>query len=203
MDQPVGQKIKARTFKVKKNNTNSIASEFFPPFVASAPEPKKRIFKVASSTATSREVPVPVAAPLGASPAVPALQGNGEKVEGEELPKEENVEPNKPVLKMEKDKKDCETLYHPCTGSPITDENPLKIIQKKILEQGVDYALLNSGSKINTLTKAGTADKFYKDASSNRDKTLAIDEEDSPFKALFLISTTSEFFNLEFPLSSP
>jgi len=139
MDQPVGQKSKARTFKyqgangkvhttVKKNNTNSIASEFFPTFVASAPEPKKRVFKVASSTAISSEVPVAVAAaPL-------ALQGNGEKVEGEELPKEENVEPNKPVLKMENNEKDCETLYHPCTGSPITDENPLKIIQKKILE---------------------------------------------------------------------
>jgi hypothetical protein len=55
MDQPVAQKSKARTFKyqgangkvhttVKKNNINSIASEFFPPFVASAPEQKKTCF---------------------------------------------------------------------------------------------------------------------------------------------------------------
>jgi hypothetical protein len=57
----------------------------------------------------------------------------------------------------------------------------LEALQKKMLEQGVDYALLNSGSKINTLTKNGTADKFYKDASSNRDKTLAIDEEGYEF----------------------
>ena len=76
MDQPVGQKSKARTFKyqgangkvhttVKKNNINSIASEFFPPFVASAPipvEPKKRVFKVASSTVASSEVPAAVLA---------------------------------------------------------------------------------------------------------------------------------------------
>ena len=27
---------------------------------------------------------------------------------------------------------DCKILYHPCTGSPITDDNPLKILQKKI-----------------------------------------------------------------------
>ncbi len=32
------------------------------------------------------------------------------------------------------DVNDCDTLYHPCTGAPITDVNPIKIIQKKILE---------------------------------------------------------------------
>ena len=76
MDQPVGQKSKTRTFKVlrengkvhieeKKNNINSIASEFFPPFVVSAStpaEPKKRVFKVASSTVASSEVPAAVLA---------------------------------------------------------------------------------------------------------------------------------------------
>ena len=79
----MGQKSKARTFKyqgangkvhttVKKNNINSIASEFFPPFVASAPipvEPKKRVFKVASSTVASSEVPAAVLASVLPVPA--------------------------------------------------------------------------------------------------------------------------------------
>jgi hypothetical protein len=40
----------------------------------------------------------------------------------------------KDEIEEERAENDCLTLYHPCTGSPITEENPLKIIQKKILE---------------------------------------------------------------------
>ena len=188
MDHPVGQKSKARTFKVlrengkvhieeKKNNINSIASEFFPPFVASAPipaEPKKRVFKVASSTVASSEVPaapslasvvlapslasvVPAPSLASVIPAL-ALPEDTEKVEREELAEGEKVEPNKPVIKMEKDEKDCETLYHPCTGSPITDENPLKIIQKKILELQKNKDLENFKAVPNILRNGNRLD---------------------------------------------
>lgn len=54
-------------------------------------------------------------------------------------------------------------------------------LQNKMLEQGIDYALLKSGSKLNTITSNGKVDKFYNDASSNRDKTLAIEDEGYKF----------------------
>jgi hypothetical protein len=57
----------------------------------------------------------------------------------------------------------------------------LEGLQKKMLEKGVDYALLQSGSKINTLTKNGKADKFYNDSASNTDKTVAYTAEDYDF----------------------
>jgi len=57
----------------------------------------------------------------------------------------------------------------------------LQSLQSKMLEQGIDYALLKSGSKINTLTKDGAVDKFYKNSKSNTDKTLAIEEEGFEF----------------------
>jgi exodeoxyribonuclease-5 len=57
----------------------------------------------------------------------------------------------------------------------------LEMLQSKMLEQGIDYALLKSGSKINTLTKDGAVDKFYKNSKSNADKTLAIEEEGFEF----------------------
>jgi predicted NAD-dependent protein-ADP-ribosyltransferase YbiA (DUF1768 family) len=54
-------------------------------------------------------------------------------------------------------------------------------LQAKMLEQGIDYALLKSGSKINSLTKNGTVDKFYNDSKSNTNKTLAINEKGFEF----------------------
>ena len=57
----------------------------------------------------------------------------------------------------------------------------LEGLQKKMLEKGIDYALLQSGSKINTLTKDGKADKFYNDSTSNTDKTVAYTAEDYDF----------------------
>ena len=170
MDQPVGQKSKTRTFKVlrengkvhieeKKNNINSIASEFFPPFVVSAStpaEPKKRVFKVASSTVASSEVPVApsLAVPL-AAPTL-ALQGDGKKVEEEKLPEGENVEPNKPVLQMEK--KECDELFDPCTKEPIASlealEKRIRDIKKQrdIVPVGL-YGLTNDTSNYDFLTK--------------------------------------------------
>lgn len=39
----------------------------------------------------------------------------------------------------------------------------LEILHNKLVEQGIDYALLQSGSKVNTLTTNGEADLFYSD----------------------------------------
>ena len=57
----------------------------------------------------------------------------------------------------------------------------LEKLQTKMLEQGIDYALLKSGSKINTLTKDGNVDKFYNDSKSTKNKTLAIEAEGFEF----------------------
>jgi exodeoxyribonuclease-5 len=54
-------------------------------------------------------------------------------------------------------------------------------LQSKMLEQGIDYALLKSGSKISTLTKEGVPDKFYNEPTSNRNKSLAIEDEGFTF----------------------
>ena len=118
MDKPVGQKSKARTFKVlreKKNNINSIASEFFPPFVASAPipaEPKKRVFKVASSTVASSEVP--------AAPAKEEVAASAK----------EEVAPSAKEEEVAHAKEDpCPQLFDPCTREPIKD---IKELEKRI-----------------------------------------------------------------------
>lgn len=57
----------------------------------------------------------------------------------------------------------------------------LEKLQTKMLEQGIDYALLKSGSKINTLTKDGKVDKFYNESKNNKNKTLAIEAEGFEF----------------------
>lgn len=49
----------------------------------------------------------------------------------------------------------------------------LAILQDKMLQQGIDYALLQSGSKINTVTKNGKVDKFYNDNKNYQDRTVA------------------------------
>jgi hypothetical protein len=95
----------------------------------SAPEEAPVLAPLAQQAPLAQEAPV--VAPL-------AQQEEADNDnDDEELPAGENVRPNKPILQMErsdKDEDECETLYHPCSGSPITDDNPLKIIQKKILE---------------------------------------------------------------------
>jgi len=114
------------------------------------------VFKVASSTVASSEVPaapslaVPVAAPTL------ALQGDGKKVEEEKLPEGENVEPNKPVLQMEK--KECDELFDPCTKEPIASlealEKRIRDIKKQrdIVPVGL-YGLTNDTSNYDFLTK--------------------------------------------------
>ena len=126
MDQPVGQKSKARTFKVlreKKNNINSIASEFFSPFVASAPtpaEPKKRVFKVASSTVASSEVPAALAKEEVAAPAKEEVAA----------PAKEEVAPSAKEEEVAHAKEDpCPQLFDPCTREPIKD---IKELEKRI-----------------------------------------------------------------------
>ena len=57
----------------------------------------------------------------------------------------------------------------------------LEKLQNKMLEQGIDYALLKSGSKINSLTKDGAVDKFYNDSRGSSNKTLALDDEGFEF----------------------
>jgi hypothetical protein len=57
--------------------------------------------------------------------------------------------------------------YHKFSLMPmipnVIEGSNLEILHNKMVEQGIDYALFQSGSKINTLTKDGTADKFYTD----------------------------------------
>lgn len=50
----------------------------------------------------------------------------------------------------------------PLIPNAIENSN-LEILHNKMVEQGIDYSLFQSGSKINTITKDGTADKFYLD----------------------------------------
>jgi hypothetical protein len=49
----------------------------------------------------------------------------------------------------------------------------LEILHNKMVEQGIDYALFQSGSKINTITKEGTPDKFYLDNENLGDVAFA------------------------------
>ena len=166
MDQPVGQKSKTRTFKVlrengkvhieeKKNNINSIASEFFPPFVASAPipvEPKKRVFKVASSTVASSEVPAAVLASVVPAHAkeeeafeevknleegVP-LERKDEKLE--ELRTGENeLKPNLEELKKK---------YEECNTSCLALRSQINVIES---ESRLEYELNESHTLIDLL----------------------------------------------------
>ena len=81
----------------------------------------------------------PVLAPLAqqAPPQAPPVNIRREMLEGEDaVDSVRNLEygPALPGDGEKVDEYECETLYHPCSGSPITDDNPLKIIQKKILE---------------------------------------------------------------------
>jgi hypothetical protein len=79
----------------------------------------KKVSKDVSSTVRSSEVPVPLAVAVPDPLSVPALdlQGDDEKLE-EKLQERENVEPNKPVIKMERD---CNELFDPCTKEPISN----------------------------------------------------------------------------------
>jgi hypothetical protein len=55
----------------------------------------------------------------------------------------------------------------------ITAGTHMETLQRKMLEQGVDYAMFQSGSKINTITTDGKVDKFYNDNSNKEDMSVA------------------------------
>ena len=68
----------------------------------------------------------------------------------------------------------------PLLPNMIKNSN-LETLQQKMLEQGVDYAMFQSGSKINSITTNGKVDKFYVDNTSNTDKTPAFAADDFKF----------------------
>jgi hypothetical protein len=49
----------------------------------------------------------------------------------------------------------------------------METLQTKMLEQGIDYAMFQSGSKINTITTNGVVDKFYNENSNDTDVSVA------------------------------
>ena len=55
----------------------------------------------------------------------------------------------------------------------ITAGTHMETLQRRMLEQGVDYAMFQSGSKINTITTDGKVDKFYNDNSNKEDMSVA------------------------------
>jgi hypothetical protein len=77
------------------------------------------------------------------------------------------------------------TAFHKFSIAPLvpsTIENTdLEVLQNKLVEQGFEYALFSSGSKVSTITPDGVPDKFYKDASDAKNRDLAITEEDYKF----------------------
>ena len=68
----------------------------------------------------------------------------------------------------------------PLIPNIIGDEN-LGILHKKMIEQKIDYSLMLSGSKLNTLTKDGKADKFYNDSESAEDRSVAFADANYKF----------------------
>lgn len=75
------------------------------------------------NTPVAEEVVLPGAVEVVAEPVAP------------EAPAEQAADADA-VAPLEKPQSGCEILYDPCTGIPITEPNPLKIIQKKIQQLG-------------------------------------------------------------------
>jgi hypothetical protein len=56
----------------------------------------------------------------------------------------------------------------------ITVGTHMETLQQRMLEQGIDYAMFQSGSKINTITnEEGNVDKFYNDNTNETDQGVA------------------------------
>ena len=73
----------------------------------------------------------------------------------------------------------------PLIPNMITDSN-LEILHNKMVDQGVDYSLFQSGSKLNTITTNGKLDPFYNHSSRQNetgefDDTLALTNSDYQF----------------------
>jgi hypothetical protein len=66
----------------------------------------------------------------------------------------------------------------PLIPSLVKNTN-LEVLHNKMVSQGIDYALFQSGSKINTITKNGTPDKFYK---NNKDLKGGVEFSDDDYE---------------------
>ncbi|NBP14005.1 hypothetical protein EBU95_06320 [bacterium] len=74
--------------------------------------------------------------------------------------------------------------YHKFSVMPliptIIKDTPLQKFHDKLVKQDIDYALFQTGSKVNTLTTDGKIDQFYIDK-TNPEKGLAFDDENYNF----------------------
>lgn len=60
----------------------------------------------------------------------------------------------------------------------VVEGTPLEVLHNRMVEQGIGYALFQTGSKIGTITKAGKPDAFYKD---QKTRELALSDPDYKF----------------------
>jgi hypothetical protein len=77
------------------------------------------------------------------------------------------------------------TAFHKFSLVPLIpstiEGSDLEKLHNKLVEQGVDYALFSSGSKVSTITSNGKPDKFYKEAGDAQNRELAFTEDDYTF----------------------
>ena len=73
------------------------------------------------------------------------------------------------------------TAFHKFSLVPLIptaiQDSDLEKLHNKLVEQGVDYALFSSGSKVSTITPNGKPDKFYKENGDAQNRELAFTEE--------------------------
>lgn len=76
------------------------------------------------------------------------------------------------------------TGFHKFSLAPLIPSvivgSPMETLHNRMTEQNIGYALFKSGSKVATITKEGTPDKFYNDP-TDRTQGLAISEKDYRF----------------------
>ena len=77
------------------------------------------------------------------------------------------------------------TAFHKFSLVPLIpstiEGSDLEKLHNKLVEQGVDYAVFGSGSKVSTITSNGKPDKFYKESGDAQNRELAFTEEDYTF----------------------
>ena len=73
------------------------------------------------------------------------------------------------------------TAFHKFSLVPLIpstiEGSDLEKLHNKLVEQGVDYALFSSGSKVSTITPNGKPDKFYKENGDAQNRELAFTED--------------------------
>lgn len=77
------------------------------------------------------------------------------------------------------------TAFHKFSLVPLIpstiEGSDLEKLHNKLVEQGVDYALFSSGSKVSTITSNGKPDKFYKENGDAQNRELAFTEDGYTF----------------------